>query len=247
MTPYSAPALRSFAWEVILKANSLPSPGVAADWANINSLAVVRFFIAPLNGTNGATDATARDIEPLNIYSQLNRLKEAKATTEPVDLAALFTDAVLTPLATPFGLTWPRPSTGAYASFLADWGTDPNSTTTPLSPVALSMAKAVQVNGTYPNASHGEVFYAGFNLSADKRYILTATISPALGAGARIDLDLPRMPRTFSFTGSGGSTGPVTLPVNLTPPVYYPVRVRMMSPLSIQPDVMVTLAFTPAL
>jgi len=246
LSPYSAPALRALSWEIILKANSLPSPGTSANWDTINTTAATRFFQPPTALTNGATDTTARDIEPLNIYSQLKRLSETKSTAEPADLAALFTDAVLTPMTAAFNITWPRPSTGAYALFVKDWGTDPNSLTTALAPVTLSMATATQVNGAYPNVSLGEVFYSGFSLTADKRYILTATISPALGAGAQIDLDLPRLARTFSFTGSGGSTDPVVLPVTFTPPVYHPVRLRLKSSGSLQPDVSMTLAFTPA-
>ncbi len=242
LTPYSAPALRAFAWEVLLKANSLPSPGVATDWAKINPLATPRFFHAPTALTNGATDTTARDIEPINIYSQVNRLKEAKTASEPVDLSILFTDPVLTTLGRPFGLTWPRPTTGAYASFLADWGTDP---ITSFPAVTLSMAKASQVNGVYPNLSQGEVFYAGFSLNADKRCVLTATISPALGAGVWIDVDLPRMTRTFPFSGSGGSTETIVIPVNTTAPYYHPLWLRLKSPSTLQPDVTVTLTLTP--
>lgn len=246
--PYSAPALRAFAWEVVLKANSLPSPGTPSDWTKINPLAAARFFLTPTAFTNGATDSTARDKEPFNIYTQIPRLQEAKGSAEPVDLAAIFTNEALTTLAAPFGLPWPRPTTGAYASFLADWGTDPNGATTPLAPVALSMAKAVQVDGAYPNLSQGEVFYAGFNLSADKRYTLSVTISPALASGAGIDLDLPRALRTFTFTGSGGTTEAFVLPMNAsTAPYYHPVRLRMKSPGAIQPDVSVTVSFNPSL
>lgn len=245
LSPYSAPAIRALSWGVILKANSLPTPGAPSDWAAINSLAAARLFRPPAL-TNGATDATARDIEPLNIYSQLTRLKEAKVSGEPVDLAALFTDATLTALATPCGIPWPRPTTGATASFVLDWGTDPNSLTTPLAPMTFSMAKAVQVGGVYPNLSQGEVVYAGFSLNADKRYNVTATISPALGAGAELELELPRMVRAFTFTGSGGSTGAFVIPVNATAPVYHAVRLHLKNPSSVQPDVSVTLAFTPA-
>jgi hypothetical protein len=248
--PYSAPAIRAFAWQIILRASGLPSPGGPANWANINTLAAARFFMAPGGPTNGAIDSTARDIEPLNVYTQINRLKEFKATTEPVDLALVFTDATLTSLGSPFGILWPRPTTGAYASFVADWGADPTGT---MPPVVLSMAKAAQVNLiypsaalAYPNVSEGEVAYAGFSLSADKRCTLTATISPALGAGAQVEVDLPMLPRTFIFTGAGGSTGALVLPVNNYPPFYHPVRLRLISPSSLQPDATVTLALTPS-
>lgn len=241
LTPYSAPALRALAWEIILKANSLASPGNASTWATINPLATVRFFFAP----SPTKDAT-RDLEPLNIYSQLARLKEIKSAAEPADLAAIFPDSVLIPLTGPYGLLWPRPTTGAYAAFVADWGTDPNALTTPLAPFTLSMAKAVPVQGSYPNASQDEVLYSGFSLNADKRYIISMSISPALDAGNQIDLDLPQLNRTFSFSGPGGSSPAVTIPVGGTAPFYHPARVRLKSPGAVQPDVAVTLSFTPS-
>ena len=108
------------------------------------------------------------------------------------------------------------------------------------------MAKAAQVNGAYPNYSQGEVFYAGFSLNADKRCILSAAISPALAAGARVDVDLPQMNRTFQFTGTGGSTEVIVIPVNTTAPYFHPVRLRMVSPAAVQPDSTVTLSLTPA-
>jgi hypothetical protein len=246
LSPYSAPALRALAWEIILKANSLPTPATATQWATINPLATTRFFKISAAATNGATDSTARDTEPLNIYTQLNRLKEAKVATEPVDLASIFTDSVLTPLLAPFGVAWPRPSTGPEALFLRDWGTDPNSATTTLAPFSFSMANAVLVNGSYPNVSRSEVAYAGFLLSADKRYVLSATITPALGAGASLEMDLPLMARTFTFAGAGQSIGPVVIPMNGTAPYFHPVRLRLKSPSTLQPDVTVTIAFTPA-
>jgi hypothetical protein len=246
LTPYSAPAIRAYAWELILKANGLPSPGTVSNWTSINPLAMVRFFAAP-----SATNATTgRDIEPLNIFSQITRLKEVKTTVEPVDLASIFTDATLTSLGQPFGMAWPRPSTGPYASFAADWGADPSGA---LPPVVLSMAKAAQTSQpypsatlVYPNVSEGEVFYTGFSLSADKRCTLTANIVPALGSGAQVEVDLPQMQRTFTFSGSGATTGVLVIPVNGATPYYHPVRIRLVSPSALQPDVTVTLALTPS-
>ncbi len=244
--PYSAPAIRAFAWEVILQASSLPSPGVASDWANINPSAAAPFFPAPGGLTGSDINGNAIDIEPLNIYTQINLLKQAQST---VILANVFTDAVLTNLGSPFGIPWPRPTTGAYTSFVTYWGLDP---TGPLPPVVLSMAKATQVNQpypsatlAYPNVSEGEVFYTGFNLTADKPCTLTATITPALGAGAQLEVDLPKLPRTFTFSGSGGTTDPLVIPVNGAVPFYHPVRLRLLSPSVLQPDVTVTLALTP--
>jgi len=248
--PTSATALRALAWGVVLKANNITAPGLAADWAKMDPLAAARLFQSPAAMTNGATDTTARDIEPLNIYSQLTRLKEGKLSTEPVDLSAIFNDTALTALSAPFGLTWPRPTDSAgvlTAPYVKDWGTDPNATTTPLAPVTISMpTPLVQVNGSYPNLSSGEVFYAGFSLTVDKRYNLKATISPALVSGASLDVDLPMMGRTFNFTGSGKTLDAVVIPVYTTAPVYHPVRLRLKSPTAVQPAVVVTIAFVPA-
>ena len=247
--PNSATAVRALAWGVVLKANNITAPGLATDWASMNPLAAARFFQTPTGLTNGATDTTARDTEPLNIYSQLVRLKEAKLSTEPVDLVSIFTDAALTALATPAGLTWPRPATTAgvfTAPYVTDWGTDPNAITTPLAPVSLTMAKAVQVGGAYPNLSQGEVFYAGFSLTVDKRYSLKATITPALSSDASLEVDLPLMGRTFTFKGAGSQVDGVVVPVYNTAPVYHPVRLRLKSATTVQPSVAVTIAFVPA-
>jgi hypothetical protein len=109
------------------------------------------------------------------------------------------------------------------------------------------MAKAVQVRGSYPNLSQGEVVYAGFGLNADKRYVISVAITPALAAGGELDLDLPLLDRTFTFTGSGGSTPATLVTASSTPPVFHPIRVRLKSPAVLQPDVAVTVSFTPSL
>ena len=108
-----------------------------------------------------------------------------------------------------------------------------------------SVSPAVSFTTVYPNVSEGEVFYAGFSLSADKRCTLTAVITPALGAGAGIDVDLPMMQRTFTFQGTGGTTDPIVIPVSNLVPFYHPVRLHLNSPTSLQQDVTVTLTLTP--
>ena len=242
LTPDSAPAIRAMAWELILKANGIASPGTATTWATLNPLAMARFFSA---GPAYPTTTSTYETEPLNIFKQLGRLQEIKAATEPVDLAAVFTDAALTPLLAPFGITWPRPTTGAYAAFATSWGADPNSTTTAIPPVTLSMAKAVQVRGVYPNDSEGEVAYAGFTMSADRAYTLSVTASPALAGTAELELMLPSFQSApLTFTGSGGSQR-VVLSGNSTTPMFQPVRVRMVSPTAVQPDTTVTISLVP--
>lgn len=242
LSPDSAPAIRAMAWELILKANSLPSPGTATDWAKINTAAMARFFSA---GPAYPTATPSYESEPLNIFKQLGRLQETKLSAEPVDLAAVFTDGTLTPLLSPFGIPWPRPATGAYAAFAANWGADPNSATTALPPFLLSMANAVQVRGAYPNNTNGEVAYAGFTLSADRAYTLTVTASPALASTAALELVMPAYQSApITFAGSGGSQR-LVLSGNSTTPVFQPVRLRMISPTAVQPDTTVTISLVP--
>jgi hypothetical protein len=249
LNPYSAPAIRALAWEVILQANSLPSPGTTSDWANINPLAAARFFLAPASTGITASGAIV-DAEPLNIFKQIARLKEAQSSSEPINLSTIFTDPVIAKVVQPFGIPWPRPLTGTYTSFAVNWGTDPAGT---LPQVMLSMAKAAEVKLpypsltlAYPNVSTGEVFYADFTLTADKPCTISASISPPLDDGAEVEVDLPAIPRTITFSGSGGTTPPMVLPVNNTVPFYHPLRIRMVSPSSLQPDVTVTLTLNPS-
>jgi len=238
LSAFSARGIRALTWALILKANGLSPTSLPADWTNINPLAMTRFF--------HASAIPGLHPEPLNIYNQLSRLKEAKGNVEPVDLVTVFTDEVLTPLVAPFGLTWPRPTTGPESLFADEWGTDLNTAVTPLAPLPFSMSKAVQINGLYPNVSSGEIHYASFGVSVDKRYNISTTITPSLGSGAKLELAIPTIIRTFEFSGSGGSTGAIILPMNGTAPYLHPVRMRLISPSSLQPDVTVTLTFTPA-
>lgn len=256
-TPYSAPAIGALGWEIILKANSLPSPGTPANWTTINPLAAARFFLTPSASLVGVVDpsSSTRELEPLNIFSQLYRLRETKSSAEPVDLTAILTDPVITTLAAPFGITWPRPTSGTYGPFATNWGTDP---ITSFPAVTLSMAKAVKVDmpvvnaavvsyqPAFPNLSQGEIAYAGFSLTTDKRCTLTATISPALPSDGHVEVDVPSLSRTFSFTGTGGTTEALLIPVAGTAPVFHPVRIRMKSPDTQQADTTVTLTLSPA-
>ena len=241
LSPYSAPAISALTWELILKANSLPSPGTPTNWDTINAAAMGRFF----GGPAFPSSTPNYEAEPLSIFTQIGRLSESRVVTEPVDLAPIFTDATLTPLLAPFGTPWPRPTSGPLSAFAASWGVDPNSSIAPLPPVILSMAKAVQVHGVYPNNAEGEVAYAGFTLSADKAYTLSIAISPALASTAQLELMLPSFQASpLTFTGSGGSMR-VVLQGNSTTPVFQPVRMRMISPTVVQPDTTVTVSLVP--
>ncbi len=240
-SPYSAPAIAALAWELILKANGQASPGTSAGWASINPVAMTRFFFLLFpKGTDGTTI-----IDTFSVYSQLARLSEAKASTDPVDLAAIFPSSVLTPLLAPFGVTWPRPTALPYSGFLLDWGTDPNTATSPIPPMTFTMAKAVKVGTVFPNASQGELAYAKFLLTKDTAYSFSVQTQPAsLPAGTTLELYLPYTGKTFVFNGT---TAAQRLPLigNSTTPVFYWVRVRLVSPGQVAPDVQVTVQLTP--
>jgi hypothetical protein len=240
-SPYSAPAISALAWELILKANSLTSPGTSANWSSINPSAMVKFF--SLNFPK-ATDTTTI-IDSLSIYSQLARLSETKLAVDPVDLPALFPDSVLTPLLAPFGVPWPRPTTAPYSGFLQDWGSDPNTSSTAIAPIGFSMSKAVRVGGVFPNASQGELAYAKFSLTKDIAYAFGVQTEPAtLPAGTSIEVFLPNAAKTFLFTGT---TPAQRFPLNgnSTTPVLQWVRIRLISPQNVAPDVRVTIQLVP--
>lgn len=230
---FSAPLISALGWEVGLKAASLPSPGTPTDWEKLNARDTLRFFnpyVAP--------DAAGTPSDLISLYSQITRLKEAKGTGESIDLAAIFTDATLTTFLQPFNITWPRPTTGPLASFLSDWGKDPNSLTTPFAPMAFTMAQAEELNGTFPNISQGEVGFSKFLLAKDTAYNLYVTTSPALPSGVTIECLLDGI-QTISFPQGLGSLR-ITLRGNATVPILHSVRTRVISPSLRIPDTVAT-------
>jgi hypothetical protein len=232
--PVSGPAIASLGWELTLKANSLPSPGTVTDWTKINPKALIRFFSLTV-----PSDLSDRP----NLFLQLARLKEAKGTQEPVDLAAIFTDAALTTLTAPYSIPWPRPTTGAHATYILDWDKDPNSLAAPLSPLQLSMAKAAAVSGTYPNTSAGEATYRKFSLSKDTAYNLRVTTVPAtLPAGTKVQVRLFAPSVIFEATGSDTPATRLTLRGNKDTAIKYLMRIGLSSPANLSPDVTVTVS-----
>ncbi|MDE3245024.1 MAG: hypothetical protein KGN80_02975 [Acidobacteriota bacterium] len=236
-TVYSAPNIRALGWELILKANSIASPGTATTWATLNPAAMVRFFalISP---------STRTDVS--SIYQQIGRLKEAKSGTDPVDLATIFTDAALTDLTAPFQIAWPRPTSPPLNAFVADWGNDPSNSA--LGAFSLSMANAVQVQGSYPNVSEGEVAYARFALTKDTAYDLKLVGSSGpLPEGSRLEIRFLFAGLIFTFDGSSGAQSfRLVLPGNTTTPVVNLVRIRLVSPAAVVPDFTATVQLTVA-
>ncbi|MDP2875865.1 MAG: hypothetical protein Q8O00_06740, partial [Holophaga sp.] len=231
---YSAGNISALAWEIALKCNTLPSPGVPTDWARLDPLASKRFFlVAVLNDTtNNPTDA-------VSIYSQIQRLKEVKSGTDTVDLLTIFTDPVITALLGPFNITWPRPTAGIEAGYLVDLGTDPDFVAKPFPAFTLSMANAHENRlGVFPNFSKGEVFRARFLLTKDRKYRLTVQTPGGIPVGAQIEVKIGGSARVFSSTVS--SVDDFTLTGNTTA-VYQSIQVRLLSPTVRQPDLPITL------
>lgn len=232
--PYSAPAISAVAWEVVLRANSLPVPGTPTDWEKINVLAAGRFF-----GLSASEDQSDRP----NIFLQLAKLKEGKTSLEPVDLAAIFTDAVITTMCSPHAIPWPRPASGPMSSFVTSWGVDPNSLIGPLPPVALSMSQAQPVGAEFPNSSSGEAGYGRFTLTKDTAYNLRlVTIPGALPAGAKVRLRILSIDQTFDYEGSAGTARRIVLRGNKDAPTVHLIRVSLISPTTQIPDLTATVA-----
>jgi len=263
---FSAPGITALAWEVILKSNSLASPGTPADWAKIAPLVTARFFYP------------SSSIEVPNIYHQLTRLQEAQASTDPVDLQTIFTDAVLTPLLAPYNIPWPRPTTttaptSPYRNFTPVWDENPNSFLRPLPPLVLSMAKArLDKDGKFPNVSwavddamhpttvKGEVYTAIVSLTQDAVYDLSLNTSPAIPATATVAVTLAT-PSTggVPIFSSGktylfGASSPtqhyrITLGmagISSTTAAFVPIQIQLLSPDVRQPsDLTVTLNMVP--
>lgn len=236
---YSAANLADLFWELTLKANSITAPGTPDTWKNLDPAVSRRLW--GLTTTDNGTGTSFTDIP--NIWLQLGRLKEAKTAGETVDLAALFTDAVLTQMAGEHGIVWPRPTTGAEARFLPEWPKNPDLGTNAIPAFTLSMAGAhADADGRFPNHGKGEVVYGRFQLDRDRIYEISVSSSPALSAGGEVELTLGTQVYRF-----GAGSSPVRLPLSGSEeaPTTYPLRVRILSPTAVQPDLQTTLQFAP--
>lgn len=212
---FSTPNLRALAWEIALKAHSLPSPGVPADWAKLTGSSAARYFIQVV-----PRDANTKQTDVISVFSQLARLKEDKGTTETVDLKAIFTDEAIKTLVQPFGIEWPRPTTGALASFLSDWGTDfAPETGKPLFAKALTLGMAEALldgSGLYPNASKGETATVLYATSKDQAYFLD--VQPLPPAGVKLEIRISN-PATL-----GGATTLLKIDANTPSDPAHPIK-----------------------
>ncbi|HET6329661.1 MAG TPA: hypothetical protein VFF76_02645 [Holophagaceae bacterium] len=236
--PYSPRTLAAMTWEIGLKANGITTPGTATTWATINPATIARIFTFTL--------PTTTQFYPANAYLQLAKLQNAKTAAEPVDLAAIFTDSQISTVATPFNLPWPQPSTTVFGQ---TWTSTTNGTYAYTG--TLSMSADHQVSGVYPNASYKEIAYLGVPQANDQTYNLTLQTTPsALPSGATIQVVVFSGSATQAYTFTGSSAAPITFTLagngNTTTPAEYPIRVRLLSPSTLQPDIPFTLQLAPA-
>lgn len=238
---YSARAIAALAWELTLKARAIAAPGTPTQWSAITVSTLARFY-APLlvKDTN-----SLYPIDTANLYTQVGRLQESLISGEPVDLKAIFTDAVLTPLLASYNVAWPRPKdgTGNVIYLMDDWGTDPDSLAKPLPSLSFDMALAQRVpvfDGTtvqdlFPDCGYAQVRYVRFLMDKDVQYNLWYTAVPALPANAVLEVynDSTLGTSTVTFPASepgkvigmtmrGSSTADITQ--------YHALRFRLKSP-----------------
>jgi hypothetical protein len=241
--PFSPKTIAALAWEMTLKANLIASPGVPADW---------KAKIAPENLRRLFKLITPTPVSPLNtsvtyisdiasLYVQLGRMQEAQVATDPINLAAYFSDVTLAPIMDTFKLPWP--GILALPSYTTAWGADVDSTVKALPSVTLSMAEAALVRGVYPNVSKGEVAYATFYLTKDRAWTLSLAPEP-LPAGVQVEVTVDSgVNGVYRFGGTNPKSYILALRGNyadLTLPVWHYVQIRMISPDAVRPDVTVT-------
>lgn len=234
---YSPKSLAAMIWEIGLKAEGVISPGNASNWSTIDPHAIGRIFRFSM---------PSGYFTPPNIYSQVALLKQQKTPSEPVDLAAIFTDTVINGITSPFNLPWPQPSSTTFGQAWTSTtgGTYAFSGT-------LSMSKDPLVGGVYPNESYLELAYLGISQTNDQTYQLSLQTTPAsLPAGATIQVVVFSGAATQAYTFSGSTASPITFTLagngSTTSPVPYPIRVRLLSPTTLQPDIPFTLTVAPA-
>lgn len=227
---FSPRTVAALTWELILKTKGIVSPGVPADWATLDPMALGRFFLLTQPMVTSGTASTPSDVCSLMI--QLGRLQEGQISGEPVNLAGLFTDATLTSLLAPFRITWP--GIAALPLYTTSWGIDPDSRVTALPAFTLSMAAADPVRGVFPNTSRGEVAYARFAVTKDRAYDLSLVTVPALPGDAQLEVVFnAATDKPFLFGGGHPASYRVTLtgnPADLTTPTWYKFRTRVISP-----------------
>lgn len=248
-TPFSGAFLPPLMWEMALKAQTITSPGTPTTWSGILPSVILPFVTLRDSGDYR---------EPINFYTQLRTMQ---STLPGQTTASPFTDAGLQDLFQALGvpagnIPWPRPATGPLAALATNWGENPSSLTapsTPIQPFVLSMAQAVAVGGVYDNTSRGEIQYARFSILPTRTYALSVDLpgGPLTGGQVEVTLIGARTPdgqmiKTYTFTQSSPSPIPFTFQAINGVPSNWMVRVRMLSPTTLQPDTTVKVSLVPA-
>jgi len=234
---YSGPAIAALTWEIALKANEIESPKDPAAWADIDRASIARLYsLLSLTKIDENTGAVAEIVDLPSLFTMLSKLAYTAALDEPIDLAKIFSDEVISELTESFfgDKIWPHwPEAGedeeGFEYLIKDWGTDPgrpssanNKNPGPIEQnFPLSMADSVlDADGKYSNITKNEHFTAKIKLSKDTPYQLSVTTEPTLPNGASIELKIngnALSPHIFNsaskskrivLTGSGSEESP---------------------------------------
>jgi hypothetical protein len=204
---YSGPAIAALTWEIALKANEIESPEDPSAWADINRASIVRLYsLLSLNKIDQDTGAVTEIVDLPSLFTMLSKLAYTAALDEPVDLAEIFSDEVLSELTESFFgyKIWPHwPQDGEseddFEYFIKDWGTDPGRPPSEnnknpgkqIQNFVLSMADSVlDADGKYSNITKNEHLTAKIKLSKDTPYLLSVSTEPSLPDGASIEFKI---------------------------------------------------------
>jgi len=248
---FSGPAIAALVWEIALKANEVESPGDPSAWAEIDPASVARLY-SPQSVTevDEETGAVTEVIDLPSVFTMLTRLAYSAGLGEPIDLAAIFTDEVISQLTEPlFGPIWPRPDEGELSCFIKDWGTDPDSRSKQIPSFILSMSdSALDASGNYSNITKNEHFTAKINLSKDTPYLLSVATEPPLPDGTSVELRIngnALSPYIFNSASSGPKR--IVLTGNAEYYSYYLLDFSIKSPtVKVGNDIRVQVRFDPS-
>jgi len=244
---YSAPAITAFTWELALKANEIMSPGNPDAWKEMKNLSINRFYSLQskyevINEETGEYRLT--DLPSL--FTQLLLMSYTQSSAEPINLAEIFTDEVITEMTTSFfgEEIWPRPTEGPLSSFMTNWGGDPNSADsgkTPLPGFVFGMSDAVMdAEGNYSNLTFKENFSARLQMSQDTAYWMSVTTEPPLPLGASIEVRLNGSTLSPYIFNSSSKPQRIVLLGNSDSPFQHTLDFSLKSPMFRVPDTQVT-------
>jgi len=245
---YSSPAITAFIWELALKANDITSPGDPEAWEKMENLSINRIYsLQHESVTDEETGYTAITDLP-SIFTQLVLLSYAQDASEPINLAEIFTDEVITQMTTPFfGTIWPRPNEGLLSKFITDWDSDPDSTKTPLPGFTFSMSDAtMDAEGKFSNLTNKENTTVKVALSKDTAYWLSVITDPPLPNGASVEVRINGN-RLSSYVFNSSSPNPtrVVLLGNSDYPISYLLDFSLKSPTVFVPDTQISVRLDP--